>query len=222
MGRLGGKCSHFKCYPCCSGCFLMASFWVTEALPIPATSLLPLVLFPVLGIAPVQHVAPAFSDKFILLLMGGFFVALGLERWNLHKRLALRIIVAVGTQPSRLVLGFMLAGAGLSMWISNTATTLMMLPIALAVLQRVEERAGPEASKTLGIALRWVLHVQHRRSRDAHRYSTESYLYVAIRCEFSLGSSYLLFGLDADRFAHRRRNDWRYLVGPGAWSEPCR
>ena len=133
--------------------FLMAAFWVTEALPIPATSLLPLVLFPVMGIAPVKTVAPAYSDKFILLLMGGFFVALGLERWNLHKRLALRTITAVGTQPSRLVLGFMLAGAGLSMWISNTATTLMMLPIALAVLQRVEERTTKEAARPLGIAL---------------------------------------------------------------------
>ncbi len=133
--------------------FLMAVFWVTEALPIPATSMLPLVLFPVLGIAPVKNVAPAYADKFILLLMGGFFIALGLERWNLHKRLALRTIVAVGTRPSQLVLGFMLAGAGLSMWISNTATTLMMLPIALAVLQRVEEKAPGEASGTLGIAL---------------------------------------------------------------------
>ncbi|MFT7623110.1 MAG: sodium-dependent dicarboxylate transporter 2/3/5 [Myxococcota bacterium] len=134
--------------------FLMAAWWVTEAVPIPATSLLPLVLFPLLGIAPVKAVTGAYADRFILLLMGGFMIALALERWNLHRRIALSVILRVGTQPHRLVLGFMISGAVLSMWISNTATTLMMLPIALAVLQRMEERApGDPRLKPMGIGL---------------------------------------------------------------------
>ncbi len=134
--------------------WLMAVWWVTEAVPIPATSLVPLVLFPVLGVAPVKVVSVAYADRFILLLMGGFMVALGLERWNLHRRIALSVILRVGTQPHRLVLGFMIAGAALSMWISNTATTLMMLPIALAVLQRMEERSPDDPRmRTMGIGL---------------------------------------------------------------------
>ena len=134
--------------------FLMAVLWVTEALPIPATSLLPLVLFPVLQIAPAAAVAPEYADKLIILFMGGFFVALTLERWHLHRRIALRVILAIGTRPDRLVLGFMVAGATLSMWISNTATTLMMLPIALAVLQRMEERSPDDPrNRPVGVAL---------------------------------------------------------------------
>ena len=134
--------------------FLMAAWWVTEAIPIPATSLLPLALFPVLRVQPFAMVSNGYSDKFILLLMGGFFIALALERWNLHRRIALGIIVRVGTEPTRLVLGFMLAGALLSMWISNTATTLMMLPIAIAVIQRMEENVSdPKQLRPMGIAL---------------------------------------------------------------------
>ena len=120
---------------------LMASLWITEAIPLAATSLIPLVAFPALHIAGIKVVAPAYSDRFILLLMGGFFVAKGLERWGLHKRLALFTVSRVGLAPRRLVLGFMVAGAGLSLWISNTATTLMMLPIAAAVLAQVQDRA---------------------------------------------------------------------------------
>ena len=135
--------------------FLMAAWWVTEAIPIPITSLLPLALFPLLGVAPMKAVVPAYADHFILLLMGGFMIALALERWNLHRRIALNVVLRVGTQPHRLILGFMVAGAGLSMWISNTATTLMMLPIALAVIQRMEEshEPGDARVKTMGVGL---------------------------------------------------------------------
>jgi len=132
----------------------MAAWWVTEALPIPATSLIPLVLMPVLGVAPVGQIAPTYASPFILLLMGGFFVALSLEKWNLHRRIALGVIARVGSSPDRLVLGFMIAGAILSMWISNTATTLMMLPIAVAVLQRTEETVGKSPGvRAFGVAL---------------------------------------------------------------------
>ena len=102
--------------------FLMATWWVTEALHLAATSLIPLVAFPLLGIASVKEVSPAYADRFILLLMGGFFVALTLEKWNLHRRIALGILRRIGTEPRRLVLSFMITTAVLSMWISNTAT----------------------------------------------------------------------------------------------------
>ena len=134
--------------------FLMATWWVTEAIPIPATSLLPLVLFPVFEVLSRSAAAAPYADRFIMLLMGGFFVALGLERWGLHRRLALRMVLVVGTRPRRLVLGFMLACAVTSMFISNTATTLMMLPLAAAVLQRVDERTPDDARvRAFGVAL---------------------------------------------------------------------
>lgn len=133
---------------------LMASWWMTEAIPIPATSLLPLVLFPMLGIASVSQTAAGYAHPLILFLMGGFFIALTVERWNLHRRLALGVVLRIGTRPDRLILGFMIAGALISMWISNTATTLMMLPIALAVLQRMEEQApGDPRIRPIGVGL---------------------------------------------------------------------
>lgn len=131
---------------------MMAAWWVSEALPLAATSLVPLVAFPLLGIAGIKDVAGSYSDRFILLLMGGFFVATALERWGLHKRLALWTVSRVGLAPRRLVLGFMLATAGLSMWISNTATVLMMLPIVAAVVARAKEH-DPDTSPRLALTL---------------------------------------------------------------------
>ena len=134
--------------------FIMAAWWVTEAIPIPATSLIPLVLFPLLGVAPMSVVAKAYAGPFFLLLMGGFMVALALEKWDLHRRIALGVIIRVGTRPHRLILGFMIAGAMLSMWISNTATTLMMLPIAAAVIQRMKDRRNnAEDMRAMGVGL---------------------------------------------------------------------
>ncbi len=112
---------------------LMAVWWMTEAIPIPATALLPLALFPTLGVLDAGDAAAPYANELIFLFMGGFFIAVTMERWGLHKRIALSIMSWVGTSPNRLILGFMLATAFLSMWISNTATTAMMLPIALAV-----------------------------------------------------------------------------------------
>ena len=118
---------------------LMAVWWITEALPIPATSLVPLVLFPLLGAGTIRETAAPYADPLIFLFLGGFLIATAMQRWGLHKRIALRIIGLVGTGPRALVAGFMLASAFLSMWVSNTATAMMMLPIGLSVVQLAEE-----------------------------------------------------------------------------------
>ncbi|MCG8503565.1 MAG: DASS family sodium-coupled anion symporter [Sphingomonadales bacterium] len=115
----------------------MATWWATEAIPVPATSLLPLVLLPLLGVMGVREAAAPYASPVIFLLLGGFIIAMGIQRWNLHRRIALHILLAFGRHPSALVGGFMLAAALLSMWVSNTATTLMLLPIALSVAEQV-------------------------------------------------------------------------------------
>jgi sodium-dependent dicarboxylate transporter 2/3/5 len=113
---------------------LVACWWIFEAIPIAATSLLPIVLFPLLGIMPIALVTAQYANHNIFLFMGGFIIALGIERWGLHRRIALHVIHRVGTRRASVVLGFLVASALLSMWISNTATALMMLPIGLAVI----------------------------------------------------------------------------------------
>jgi sodium-dependent dicarboxylate transporter 2/3/5 len=124
----------------------MAIWWMTEALPLPATSLMPLVLFPLLGVFEgsskevFQQAATPYANRFVFLLMGGFMIALAIERWGLHRRIALLTVWYVGVRPRRLVAGFMIATAGLSMWISNTATTAMMLPIAISLINLLYHR----------------------------------------------------------------------------------
>jgi solute carrier family 13 (sodium-dependent dicarboxylate transporter), member 2/3/5 len=117
---------------------LMATWWVTEALPIAATALLPLVLFPLLGVLGMRETAAPYANPLVFLFLGGFIIALAMQRWGLHRRMALLVVRGVGTGPSRLVLGMMLASAFTSMWVSNTATTVMMLPIGLSVVQLVQ------------------------------------------------------------------------------------
>ncbi len=114
--------------------FLMAWLWITEALPIPATSLIPIVAFPLLKIMNTKTVVQSYGDSNIFLFMGGFFLAMSMQKWGLHRRVALHIIKFIGMGPRKIILGFMLATAFLSMWISNTATTMMMYPIGLAVI----------------------------------------------------------------------------------------
>ncbi|MBT6094341.1 MAG: DASS family sodium-coupled anion symporter [Rhodospirillaceae bacterium] len=113
---------------------LMAVWWLSEAIPVPVTALLPILLLPLLDVLPIKKVAASYAHPLIFLFMGGFIIALALERWHLHRRIALKVLVLFGTRPAMLVAGFMLATAGLSMWISNTATTVMMIPIAMSVL----------------------------------------------------------------------------------------
>lgn len=118
---------------------LMACWWLTEALPLAVTALLPVAAFPLLGIAPVHAATAPYASSIIFLFMGGFIIGLAMQRWHLHRRFALLTLLAVGTQPRRLIAGFMLASAVLSMWISNTATVIMMLPIAVSVLTMLRE-----------------------------------------------------------------------------------
>lgn len=116
---------------------LMAVWWITEAVPIPATSLLPILLYPLLGILNAKGVTAKYADPTIYLFMGGFFIAVTMERWNLHRRIALYTIKLVGTSPTKMTLGFMIATGFISMWVSNTATAMMMVPIGLAVITQV-------------------------------------------------------------------------------------
>lgn len=119
---------------------LMAVWWLSEAIPLSATALLPLVLFPLTGAATMSRAAAPYADSVIFLFLGGFILGLGMERWGLHKRIALMVVLMVGTGPKRLIGGFMLASALISMWVNNTSTTIMMLPIALSVIGLVAAR----------------------------------------------------------------------------------
>lgn len=121
---------------------LMGAWWMTEAIPLAATALVPLVAFPLLQVIEFGEISSSYAEPTIFLFMGGFILALGMQRWNLHRRLALTVVNAVGTQPKRLVLGFMLATGFLSMWVSNTATAVVMLPIGMSVLQLTAETVG--------------------------------------------------------------------------------
>ncbi len=121
---------------------LMAVWWATEAIPVAATSLVPLVLFPLLGVAGVRDTAAPYANPLIFLFLGGFLIALGMQRWDLHRRIALAVLARTAGRPVRVVAGFMIATAGLSMWVSNTATTLMMLPIATSVIAVMAPKTG--------------------------------------------------------------------------------
>jgi sodium-dependent dicarboxylate transporter 2/3/5 len=132
---------------------LMATWWMTEAMPLPATALIPLVLFPLTGVLTLEETAAPYANKFIFLFLGGFMIARGVEKWNLHRRIALLTVLAAGTEPTRLIGGFMLATAALSMWISNTASTVMMLPIGMSLIvlisEKVQQDRGPESATAM-------------------------------------------------------------------------
>jgi sodium-dependent dicarboxylate transporter 2/3/5 len=117
----------------------IAAWWIGEAIPIPATSLLPIVLFPLTGALDVDATTAPYANDLIFLFMGGFFIAMAMQRWDLHRRIALRTIRVVGAGPKRIILGFMIATAFLSMWVSNTATAMMMTPIGLAVILQTSD-----------------------------------------------------------------------------------
>jgi sodium-dependent dicarboxylate transporter 2/3/5 len=132
---------------------LMAAWWITEAIPLSATALLPLVLYPLLGIETGGATAPIYFNSTIVLFLGGFIIALTMEKWNLHRRIALKIIRAIGGGPSRIVLGFMIAAAFLSMWVSNTATAIMMVPIGLAIILEMESDFGQADTHTFSVGI---------------------------------------------------------------------
>jgi solute carrier family 13 (sodium-dependent dicarboxylate transporter), member 2/3/5 len=121
---------------------LMASWWICETVPLAATALLPVILFPALGVMKPQAATAPYANHLIFLFLGGFLIAVTMERWELHRRIAVKTIRIVGRGPARIILGFMIASAVLSMWISNTATVMMMVPIGLAVIRHVESSGG--------------------------------------------------------------------------------
>ena len=137
---------------------LMAIWWITEALPLAATSLVPLVFFPLLGVLSGSDISASYINSVIFLFIGGFMLAIAMENWGLHKRIALKIISVFGGTANSILFGFMISSAFLSMWISNTATAVMMLPIALAVITKIENEFGKVETKNfsksilLGIA----------------------------------------------------------------------
>ncbi len=127
---------------------MMVVWWITEAVPIAVTALLPLIMLPLVGFSSIAEAAGGYSSHLIFLFLGGFVIALALERWNVHKRIAWAILAALGTSSRRILLGFMLATGFVSMWISNTATTMMMLPIASAVISQFPNLIHKEYSQS--------------------------------------------------------------------------
>jgi len=133
----------------------IAIWWITEAIPIAVTALLPLVLFPLSGGLDLSSTSGAFGHKYVFLYMGGFIIAIAIEKWNLHRRIALNIINLIGSDIRKIILGFMMATAFLSMWISNTATAVMMLPIGLAIIKQLKDNPDTveDENQTFGKAL---------------------------------------------------------------------
>ncbi|MBD3288270.1 DASS family sodium-coupled anion symporter [candidate division KSB1 bacterium] len=154
---------------------LMACWWITEAIPIPATALVPIVAFPFLKILPAGKVVTAYADSNIFLFLGGFLLAITMQRWELHRRIALRLIRRIGLSPGRLIFGFMIATAFLSMWISNTATTMMMYPIGLAIILQISE-------------------MKSTRNQDLTNTNFETVLMLAIAYAASIGGVGTLIG----------------------------
>ncbi len=122
---------------------LMISWWILEAMPLAVVALIPIVLFPLLNISPIKEVTRSYSDSIIFLFMGGFFIGIAIQKWELHKRIALGIINLTGTNGDRIILGFIIATGFLSLWLSNTATTMMMFPIGMSVIQVMTEKSLP-------------------------------------------------------------------------------
>lgn len=135
----------------------MAAWWIAEAIPIAATALIPLVVFPLLGIRSIGETSSPYANPLIFLFMGRFLIAVGMQRWNLHRRMALSIVQSVGTCPQRVVIGFIIASAFLSMWVSNTATALMMLPIKLSITDLTWSRLSPDPSSRFHFSIVLVL-----------------------------------------------------------------
>jgi sodium-dependent dicarboxylate transporter 2/3/5 len=142
----------------------MAIWWATEALPLFATALLPLVILPLFGVASMRAAAEPFANPVVFLLLGGFLIGLAVQRWNLHRRIAFHIVLRVGGRPRNLIGGVMLATAAISMWISNTATTIMMLPIALSLVLVVLPRPGAAGRDGTNFSAAMVLGVAYASS----------------------------------------------------------
>lgn len=180
---------------------LMIVWWITEALPMPIVALLPIILFPSFGIAPLKQVSKAYGDPVVFLFMGGFFLALAIEKWNLHKRMALGIITFTGTNGNRIILGFIMATGFLSLWLSNTATTMMMFPIALSVIH--------------------VIKSHNKNEKNVRNFSLVLMLSIAYASNFALGTviatppNVAYVGYVEERFNHTIAFvDWLVLFMP--------
>ncbi|MEZ5299955.1 MAG: SLC13 family permease [Verrucomicrobiales bacterium] len=142
----------------------MAIWWMTESIPVYATALLPLAVLPATGAVPIDKVAPNYAKDLIFLFMGGFMLALGMQRWGLHRRIALTALRLSGTGPRRVVGGFMVITALLSMWVSNTATTLMMMPIAASVAELFDTDDSGESAPGCGFGVCLLLGIAYAAS----------------------------------------------------------
>ena len=132
---------------------LMAVWWITEAIPLSVTSLIPLILFPLSGILSGDEIAESYINSVIFLFLGGFMIAIAIEEWDLHKRIALKIITYFGGNPTSVIIGFMISCTLLSMWISNTATAIMMLPIGLAIIKKLESEYGEQRIHNFSVTI---------------------------------------------------------------------
>lgn len=143
---------------------LLAAWWATEVIPIPITSLLPVLLFPAFGVMTMEESTAPYAAPPIFLLLGGFIIATALSRWNLHRRLALNILARVGDSPATLIAGFMGTTALISMWISNTASTIMMIPIAMSVTGEIIKEGAEKTKKKQGFLLCLILGIAYSAS----------------------------------------------------------
>ena len=142
----------------------IAVWWITEALPISVTALLPIILFPLTGGMELSDTTAAYGHKLVFLTMGGFIIAIAIEKWNLHKRIALYIINYLGTDINKIILGFMAATAFLSMWISNTATSVMMLPIGIVIIKQLQDNPNLSVSENNNFAKALMLSIAYSAS----------------------------------------------------------
>lgn len=147
---------------------LMIIWWVFQAVPMPVVALIPIILFPSFGIAPIEKVVKNYADPVVFLFMGGFIVALAIEKWNLHKRMALGIIRITGTNGNRIILGFIFATGFLSLWLSNTATTMMMFPIAISVIH--------------------IIKIHNKNEKSVNNFSLVLMLSIAYASNFAVGT----------------------------------
>ncbi len=182
---------------------LMLSWWVSEAIPIPVTSLLPIILFPLLDIMPIKKTSLSYGHYIVFLFMGGFVLALALEKWGIHKRISLAILKMTGTSANGIIGGFMIATAFLSMWMSNTATTVMMLPIAGSVLDLILKDQGPLRSS----------------SNEGERYFALS-LMLGIAYAANIGGTATLIGTPPNAvFAGFIQEQYNYAISFASWMQ---
>ena len=209
---------------------LMAVWWMSEAIPIAVTALLPLALFPILNLAEIKDFSGKYTDPTIFLFMGGFLLALAMQRWNLHKRVALWVLVFMGSSPKMLILGFMVATGFLSMWVSNTATAVMMLPIGVSVLSLIVRMLHDEkvAAEDAGSASESVAETPGGDALEEAEESSSSYdpmpksnfgiaLMLGIAYAASIGSLGTIIGTPPNAMLAAYMAEQGVNIGFGQW-----